>query len=349
MALSRLNEFNDGTALTETKQEGEFDNIYNNPTALVSPWTANQDADGNQLISQVIEKGTSNPGSELNEGRIFYRTDMNQLLTYDGSNWVGAGPTVYLLTNKSGGSLAAGDVVIVDSSTASSVTTTTTEASTDLPMVCLETINNDADGLFILSGRTGALTVDGSTSIGAFLKTSSTLKKATSTSSFETGVFAIALTSSSTSVAAIIFGPNKVSAIDNVINTYNMVKNSSFEYWSAGTSSAPDGWTLAGAGASIARNGATIKAGTYSAAVTRGGADTTLTQNIAAISPNFSLNYFDGRAITFSAWVSASVSSTTRLGIADGVGTTNSSYHTGGGGFEYLTVTRSTCLLRGKR
>ena len=128
MALSRLNEFNDGTALTETKQEGEFDNIYNNPLPLISPLTGNLDFDGNQAISLVIESGTSNPGSELNEGRLFYRSTMNIPVYYDGSNFQGVGRTVVTLTNKSGGALAIGDVVILDTSNASSVTTTTTAA-----------------------------------------------------------------------------------------------------------------------------------------------------------------------------------------------------------------------------
>ena len=214
MALSRSNEFNDGTALTETKLEGEFDNIYNNALTLISPLTANIDLDGNQIISQVIEKGTSNPGSELNEGRIFYRTDMNQLLTYDGSNWVGGGPTVFVLTNKSGGSLALNDLVILDSSNASSVTTTATAAVTTTPFICLETIANDAAGLFLQLGYHANVPVTGATSINDYLTTSTTVKKAVSTSTFGDGVFAQATTSTggAGNVSAFIFGISKVTA-----------------------------------------------------------------------------------------------------------------------------------------
>mgnify|MGYP001572604868 FL=1 len=39
MALTRSNEFDTGTVLTETKIEGEFDNIYNNALSLISPLT----------------------------------------------------------------------------------------------------------------------------------------------------------------------------------------------------------------------------------------------------------------------------------------------------------------------
>lgn len=41
MALSRSNQFDDGTVLTESKLEGEFDNIYNNALSLISPLTGN--------------------------------------------------------------------------------------------------------------------------------------------------------------------------------------------------------------------------------------------------------------------------------------------------------------------
>jgi len=214
MALSRLNEFNDGTALTETKLEGEFDNIYNNPLTLISPLTGNLDFDGKQAISLVIESGTSNPGSELNEGRLFYRSTMNIPVYYDGSNFQGVGRTVVTLTNKSGGALAIGDVVILDTSNASSVTTTTTAAVTNQPMVALETIANDAAGLFQVAGVVGTLDVAGATSIGDFLTTSTTVKAATGSSTLSDGTFAQALTSTggAGSVTAIMGPPAKITA-----------------------------------------------------------------------------------------------------------------------------------------
>ena len=46
MALTRLNEFNTGTTLTEAALEGELDNIYNNALTLISPLTANLAAGG---------------------------------------------------------------------------------------------------------------------------------------------------------------------------------------------------------------------------------------------------------------------------------------------------------------
>ncbi len=214
MALSRINEFNDGTALTETKQEGEFDNIYDNPLTLISPLTGNLDFDGNQAISLVIESGTSNPGAELNEGRLFYRSTMNVPIYYDGSNFQGVGLTVVTLTNKSGGALAIGDVVILDTSNASSVTTTSTAAVTNQPMVVLETIANDATGLFQVAGVVEVLDVADATAIGDYLTTSTTVKAATSSSTFSDGAFAQALTSTAGagSVRAIMGPPAKITA-----------------------------------------------------------------------------------------------------------------------------------------
>ncbi|KKN79592.1 hypothetical protein LCGC14_0337960 [marine sediment metagenome] len=341
MALSRLNEFNDGTALTETKQEGEFDNIYNNALTLISPLTGNLDADGNQIISHVIESATSNPGSELNEGRLFYRSDINQPIFYDGADFTGTAPDVRVLTNQSGGTAAVGAVVVIDSANASSFTTTTTEGNTFLPCVVLESTNNTSKGLVCVGGFVTTLNVTGSTAIRDYLKTSTTGGKAVPTTTFETGVFAIALTTSSTAVSAFIFGPNTVTAIDTTTNLQNLIKNGGMEHWSVGTSSAPDGWTLTGASATVAREGTTFKLGTYSAAVTRAGTDLTLSQDVSGIHPDFQLNYFDSRVVTFGAWVSASVSSTTRLAISDGVGTGTSSFHDGDNTFQFLTVTRT--------
>ena len=214
MALSAVKTWSASEVLTASDLNAEFANIYNNPLSLVSPLTGNLDFDGNQAISFVVESGTSNPGSELNAGRFFYRSTMKQYVKYDGSNWVGAGPTVHVFTNKSGGSLALNDLVILDSSNASSVTTTSTAAVTDTPFICLETIANDASGLFLQLGYHANVPVTGATSIGDYLTTSTTVKKSVSTSSFGDGVFAQALTSTGAAgnVSAILFGISKVTA-----------------------------------------------------------------------------------------------------------------------------------------
>jgi hypothetical protein len=50
---------------------------------------------------------------------------------------------------------------------------------------------------------------------------------------------------------------------------------------------------------------------------------------------------YKGRRFKISLWVYSATASTARIGIDDGVGTTYSSYHTGGGSWEQLSVTRT--------
>jgi phage-related protein len=123
--------------------------------------------------------------------------------------------------------------------------------------------------------------------------------------------------------------------IDMKISPKNLLEWSDMEDWVNGTSSAPTQHTLTGTGATIAREGTIIKAGLYSAAVTRVGNDAMLYHDYF----DFLLN--QGRKLTFGCWVYATVASRARISIGDGVGTTNSSYHSGVAGWEFLTVTRN--------
>src|SRR3990167_7225373 len=59
-----------------------------------------------------------------------------------------------------------------------------------------------------------------------------------------------------------------------------LLHNEDFSYWDAGTASAPDGWTLAGSGATVARQTTFASYGAYEAALTTASADGTLTQNV---------------------------------------------------------------------
>lgn len=120
----------------------------------------------------------------------------------------------------------------------------------------------------------------------------------------------------------------------------NLIKNASMESWGAGTTSAPTGWTLAGAGASTARNGTNFSHGTYAADLVRAGTDTTLTQDcIAAAGGQTYLR--ESRTYSLTGRVRATVATRGRIGINDGVTTTYSSYHTGGSSFETLAVTKA--------
>jgi hypothetical protein len=74
----------------------------------------------------------------------------------------------------------------------------------------------------------------------------------------------------------------------NAVRGYNMVRNGSFEHWSAGTSAAPDRWTLGGS-TTIARDTDT-QHGLYSALITAGATSASISQNI-----DLPLYWRDGR------------------------------------------------------
>lgn len=119
------------------------------------------------------------------------------------------------------------------------------------------------------------------------------------------------------------------------ISNKNLIEWSNMEDWVSGTSSAPTEHTLSGASATIARESTIVKRGTYSAAVTRVGTDCTLYHDYTGYAS------YLGRQMTFGAWIYATVASRARLSLGDGVGTTNSSYHTGDSTWQFLTVTRN--------
>lgn len=121
--------------------------------------------------------------------------------------------------------------------------------------------------------------------------------------------------------------------IDIKISQRNLLDWSHMEDWVDGASSAPTNHTLTGAGASVARESTIVKFGTYSAKVTRAGADTTLYYD----HPDYT--DYQGRKVTFGCWVYATVASRARIAVNDGVGSSNSSYHSGGSGWEFLSVT----------
>ena len=115
------------------------------------------------------------------------------------------------------------------------------------------------------------------------------------------------------------------------IRTRNDCTNGDFEAWdSAGV--LPDNWTLSGGGSSV-QEGVIVKLGTYSVKLTADADGNQLNQTL-------DLPTFRGKTIVFSKWVYAADANTARIGIYDNVtGWTYSSYHTGGSGWEYLTVT----------
>jgi hypothetical protein len=125
----------------------------------------------------------------------------------------------------------------------------------------------------------------------------------------------------------------------------NLVTNDDFLLWAAGDAAAPTGDVLAGTGASIARTGTGLgdtnrKIGDFAAKITRAAADTTLTRSILSGTPFTRANWIIGLYAAGGMWVKTSIANHARISIYDGIGFTYSSYHTGGGTWEFLPVTR---------
>jgi hypothetical protein len=114
-----------------------------------------------------------------------------------------------------------------------------------------------------------------------------------------------------------------------------LIANGNFEVWSNGTNTIPDGWKKNGVGSSISRDAVNFYSGLYSASITRSGAHVFFRFSI----PGFA--YYQGKDITAGAWVKASVATQVRVAIQDGTGGSAGSFHSGGGDWEFLTVTRT--------
>jgi len=120
--------------------------------------------------------------------------------------------------------------------------------------------------------------------------------------------------------------------VDIKISNQNLLDWSHMEDWVDGAAAAPTKHTLTGASAAVAREATIVHVGTYSAKVTRSGADAALYY----AHPDYS--DYQGRKMKFGCWVYATVADRARLSISDGVGSTESSYHTGVAGWEFLEV-----------
>jgi hypothetical protein len=125
----------------------------------------------------------------------------------------------------------------------------------------------------------------------------------------------------------------------------NLVSNDDFSNWVDGDSSAPEGDVLAGAAASVARCGTGLadtnrKVGDFCAKVTRAGANASLSRTLLAGSSFTRADFIKSLYAPAGAWVKCSTPNVARVGVYDGVGYTYSSYHTGGGAWEWLPVTR---------
>jgi len=94
----------------------------------------------------------------------------------------------------------------------------------------------------------------------------------------------------------------------------NQLRNGSFEEWASGV---PVYWTLAGAGATIAKETTNTYLGVAAAAVTRAGANATLRQSVN--DQTLGLSYLKGKTVSAGVWVRKGAGAFVRVGIDDGV------------------------------
>jgi hypothetical protein len=130
------------------------------------------------------------------------------------------------------------------------------------------------------------------------------------------------------------------------IGGVNLVQNDDFLLWAAGDAAAPGGYVLAGVGATVARIGTGLgdtdrKIGDFACKLTRAAADLTLTRTVLDTAAFTRANFLKARYAAGGAWVLCSTANAARVAVYDGVGYTYSAYHTGGGTWEWLPVTRT--------
>lgn len=134
----------------------------------------------------------------------------------------------------------------------------------------------------------------------------------------------------------------------------NVVKDPTYDVWPVSDTAAPATYTLAGTGAAILRTGTGLadtnrKVGDFAARVTSGGAAVaTLNQLLLPTAAMTKANYLLGTSVSVGVWVRSATASAVRVGIADGVGTTYTSFHTGGSTWQWLSVTHTLSASAGR-
>lgn len=280
--------------------------------------------------------------------------------------------TAATLTNQTGGGLVAGDVVALSTANDAAVATNDSQTSRRLFVVAMGTISSAAAGEFARSGIVSAK-AQGAIARGDYVRKSATAKAIETTSTamgtdtaLPDGSIGIALAAASggfvnvylfgrtVTADALVAGANVTltpgtrqttiaSSAGGGLTDANYLFNASFEIFGTGTgtSAPPTGWAIStGQMNSPGKDTTNIKYGLAAAAVQRtGGVNAKIIQNaVTAYPPATS---WRSQAVVFGCWVRATVASRARLGIDDGVGSANSSYHTGGSAFEWLTVSRT--------
>ena len=131
-------------------------------------------------------------------------TDLQTVLeTMNGLLGTGGDPDklVLQLTNKSGGSVAAGDVVVIDTANNTAFTTTTTGRATISLGIAQETIASNATGSVLIAGYAALVNVSSSVTRGHYVETTTVAKQAVGNSARRSGSFGQFLTGGTTPTA----------------------------------------------------------------------------------------------------------------------------------------------------
>lgn len=137
--------------------------------------------------------------------------------------------------------------------------------------------------------------------------------------------------------------------VQSALGSRNVAVNGDLADWTLGGALAPDSFTLSGAAATIARTGPAMVdtftfgtgGGGFAAKVTRAGTDWKLTQDIIAAADFAKFVNVKSQKISVAVKGKTAIGSLLRIVIDDGVSTDASSYHTGGGTEEHLSVTHT--------
>lgn len=123
------------------------------------------------------------------------------------------------LTNKSGGSVAAGDVVVIDTANDDSFTTTTTGQWQKSVGIAQETIANNATGRILVMGEAALVNVPASVTRGHFLETHTVAKQGTGNSTRRAGSFGQFKTGGTTPKAWLWGFPDNAGAAGSTVAT----------------------------------------------------------------------------------------------------------------------------------
>lgn len=145
-----------------------------------------------------------------------------------------------------------------------------------------------------------------------------------------------------------------IDTLDDAIGPQNLVRNAKVEHWSNGAAAAPDGYTLAGTGAAVARTGVgesdtTRKVGQYATKITYGSATASLTQTLIAAGDWNLYDYVENTVITGLIYIYTTTVNKVRAALYDGNTRTyfdnitlgTGTYHDGDGSWQVFQVSHT--------